>query len=123
MRRYFEVMGPLYSRNYDAAGANTRLGRAILNPEAFNRVYGPDGCLRNFDLRSELAAIRAPTLIIAGRHDWICPPEFSAEIHERIANADLRIFEQSSHAVVGDETQQCLDAIAGFVVYKQANRC
>jgi proline iminopeptidase len=123
MRRYFEVMGPLYSCSFDAAGAKSRLGRAILNPEAFNRVYGPKGCLRNFDLRPQLAAIEAPTLIIAGRHDWICPPEFSEEIQACIADADLRIFEHSSHAVVGDETQQCLDAIAGFVIYKEPNRC
>lgn len=123
MRHYFEVMGPLYARAHDAAAAKLRLGRTILNPEPFNRVYGPDGCLRNFDFRPKLTAIRAPTLVIAGRYDWICPPEFSQEICAHIANAELRIFEESSHAVVGDETQLCLDAIAGFVIYKEATHC
>ena len=118
MRRYFEVMGSLYACKYDAAAAKQRLERAILEPEAFNRVYGPSGCLRHFDFRPRLKAITAPTLIIAGRHDWICPPEFSQEIHELIPDSDLRIFEGSSHAVLGDETQACLDAIAGFIVYK-----
>lgn len=118
MQHYLEVMGSLYSCKHDATAARARLERAILNPEAFNRVYGPEGCLRNFDFRPMLAAITAPTLIIAGRHDWICPPEFSQEIHQHISDSDLRIFEESSHAVLGDETQLCLDAIAGFVVYR-----
>lgn len=120
MRHYLEVMGPLYSRKHDVAAARARLERAILNPEVFNRVYGPEGCLRDFDFRPSLAAITAPTLIVAGRHDWICPPEFSEEIHALIRNSDLRIFEESSHAVLGDETQLCLDAIAGFIVYRSA---
>jgi proline iminopeptidase len=122
MRRYYEVMGPLYACKYDAAAAKGRLERAILEPEAFNRVYGPKGCLRQFDFRPQLGSITAPTLIIAGRHDWICPPEFSQEIREHIKDADLRIFEESSHAVLGDETRACLDAIVGFIVYR-TGRC
>jgi proline iminopeptidase len=120
MRHYYEVMGPMYALRHDAPAAKTRLARAILEPEAFNRVYGPTGCLRQFDLRPKLPSIQTPTLIIAGRHDWICPPEFSEEIRERIPGSDLRIFERSGHAVLGDETQQCLDAIAGFIVYRRS---
>jgi proline iminopeptidase len=116
-RRYYEVMGSLYSHKFDPARAKDSLARVILTPEALNRAYSPEGCLRHFDLRPDLGAITAPTLIIAGRHDWICPPEFSREIHQHIAGSDLRIFEHSGHAVLGDETQECLDAIAGFVVY------
>ena len=54
--------------------------RAIHSPEPLNRAFGPEGFLRRFDLRSELGRITAPTLVLAGRHDWICPPEFSEEI-------------------------------------------
>jgi proline iminopeptidase len=57
-------------------------------------------------------------LVIAGRHDWICPPEFSEEIARLIPRAELRIFEGSSHSVRADEPQALIDAIAGFVVYK-----
>jgi proline iminopeptidase len=35
-----------------------------------------------------------------------------------IPGSDLRIFEESSHSIRGDETERLLDAIAGFVVYK-----
>jgi proline iminopeptidase len=116
-RRYFEIMGPLYARHYDHVLAQRSLDRGILSFEPLNRAYAPDGTMREFDLRPELKNISAPTLIIAGRHDWICAPEFSEEMHALIPNSDLRILEDSSHAVGADEPVALLDAIVGFVIY------
>ncbi len=118
MRYYYEVMGPLYSLQHDPAKAAVARARAIHSPEALNRAFGPNGFLRRYDLRGELARITAPTLILAGRHDWICPPEFSEEIHRLIPGSDLRIFEHSSHSIRADEPEAMFDAIAGFVVYR-----
>jgi proline iminopeptidase len=84
-----------------------------------NRAFGPDGFLRRFDLRGELNRITAPTLVLAGRHDWICPPEFSEEIARLIPHADLRVFERSSHSIRGDEPEAMVDAILGFLVYRR----
>jgi proline iminopeptidase len=117
LHRYFEVTGPLYSLKYDPKSA-VGLGATILTPDALNRAHGPNGFLRNFDLRPQLSSITAPTLIIAGRHDWICAPEFSEEMHRLIPGSDLRIFEGSSHSIGADEPQKFADAVAGFVVYK-----
>jgi proline iminopeptidase len=119
LRRYYEVMGPLYSRKHDPAAAAIGLDRRILSPDAINMAFAPGGFLQTFDLRPELASITAPTLILAGRHDWICHPDFSEEIHRLIPGSDLRIFEDSSHSIRVDETQAFLDAVAGFVVYKK----
>jgi proline iminopeptidase len=118
MRRYFEVMGSLYTRSHDPGLSAAALEQAILAPQALNRALGPEGFLTRFDLRPELAKIRAPTLILTGRYDWICPPEFSVEMHGLIAGSDLRIFEESAHSIAGDEPQKLLDAVAGFLVYK-----
>src|SRR5581483_11473195 len=84
LRNYYDVMGPLYSLRYDPIAARATRGRAILSCEAINQAFAPGGFLRSFDLRPELAAITAPTLILAGRHDWICPVEFGAELHHLI---------------------------------------
>ncbi len=116
VQHYYDVMGPLYARRHDAAAAATVRGRAEPSPEPLNRAFGPAGFLRTFDLRPELARIVAPTLILAGRHDWICPPEFSEEIHALIPGSDLRIFEDSSHSIRVDEPAALLDAITRFVV-------
>ena len=71
--------------------------------------------LRGFDLRPELARITAPTLILAGRHDWICPPVFSEEIHRLIPGSALRVFEDSSHSIRADEPEALNAAIRAFV--------
>lgn len=115
LQHYFEVMGPLYSIKHDAVAAALKRDRVILTHEALSQAFTPHQGLHTFDLRPELGSIAAPTLILAGRHDWICPPEFSEEIHDLIAGSDLRIFEHSSHSLLADETQNCLDAIAGFI--------
>lgn len=118
MRRYYEVMGPLYSLSHNPSAAATSRERGIYSPEPLNRAFGPRGFLRTFDLRPELSRISAPTLILAGRHDWICPPEFSEEIHRLIPGSDLRIFERSSHSIRADEPDAMHDAILGFIVYQ-----
>jgi proline iminopeptidase len=121
MRRYFEVMGPLYSRKHDPK-LGIGLGPTILTPEPLNRAHGPGGFLHTLDLRPELKKITAHTLILAGRHDFRCAPEFSEEIHRLILGSDLRIFEESSHAIGSDEPEQMFDAIAGFLVYRRRAR-
>jgi proline iminopeptidase len=110
-------MGPLYSRRHDAAAAALGTQRTVYNVEPLNRAFGD--VLKTFDLRPELPRIAAPTLVLAGRHDWICPPEFSKEIASLIPRSELRIFEESSHSIRSDEPQAFIDAIKGFVVYKR----
>ena len=115
MAEFYAVMGPLYSRRYDPAAAAATRGRATYAPEPLNRAFGPGGTLRRFDLRAEVAAIRVPTLILAGRHDWICPPAFSEELHRLIPGSQLQVFEDSSHTIRADEPAALNDAIRAFV--------
>ena len=115
MEEYYAVMGPLYSRRYDPVAAAAVRGRATYAPEPLNRAFGAGGTLRQFDLRAEAASIGVPTLILAGRHDWICPPRFSEELHRLIPGSQLRIFEGSSHSIRADEPEALNDAIRAFV--------
>jgi proline iminopeptidase len=121
LREYYDAMGPAYSRKHDPVAASATRGRGTLSPVPLNLAFGPGGFLRSFDLRPDLARITAPTLILAGRHDWICPPEFSEEISRLIPGSDLRIFEESSHSIRSDEPAAMRDAIAGFLPYKRAH--
>lgn len=116
LREYFQVIGPMYSLTYDPDKAAEAWERTILSVDAINVAFR--GFLRSYNILDQLYKITAPTLVIAGRHDWICPPELSEEIANRIPNADLRIFENSGHSVRGDEPEALLDAISGFLVYK-----
>ena len=115
LKRYYRVMGPLYAAKHDPAKSEDGLARAIHSPEALNRAFKPDGFLRDFDLRPELARITAPTLILAGRLDWICPPEFSEEIHALIPGSHLAIVEDSSHSMRVDAPERLFGEILDFV--------
>ncbi len=116
LREYFQVMGPMYSLKYDPYLSEQAWKRVILSVDAINVAFG--GFLRDYDILDSLHKITAPTLVIAGRHDWICPPEFSEEIAKAIPKAELRIFENSGHLIRVDEKEALLDAIASFLVYK-----
>ena len=118
MRQYYDVMGPMYARTFDAAAAEAGRGRGILSPEPLNRAFGPGGSCDGSTCGRSWSAITAPTLMMAGRHDWICPPEFSEEIARLIPGSDLRIFERSSHSIRSDEPEAMVDAILGFIVYR-----
>jgi proline iminopeptidase len=121
MRRYYDLTAALYA-HASAQKCQPTTAAAILSPEAQNRAFGPGGFMRTLDLRPELHLIVAPTLILVGRHDWRCAPEFSEELHALIPHSDLRIFENSGHSIARDEPELCLDAIAGFLAYNTSAR-
>lgn len=118
MREFFRTTWSLYSTTFDEskrAKNEDALARCILSPEALNRAFAPGGFLQSYDLRPELKNISAPTLILAGRHDWICAPEFSEEIHALISGSRLKIFEKSSHSLRGDEPEEFFATVREFI--------
>jgi proline iminopeptidase len=106
-------MGSMYSRKHDPEKAEKNWERVILSVDAINVAFG--GFLRTYNVVDKLHLITAPTLVIGGRHDWICAPEFSAEIAEGIPQAELEIFENSGHSIRVDEPEKLLSTIALFI--------
>lgn len=113
LKEYFQLMLPLYSVTYKPVSPPKSWDRTILSVDAINVAFG--GFLRSYNLTEDLHKITAPTLVIGGRHDWICPPEFSEDIARRIPHAELRIFENSGHLIRIDEPEALLEAIARFI--------
>ena len=87
---------PLYFHHYDP-----RVGAAMditthYSAKAFNQAAR--NCVPTFNTLSRLSEIAAPTLILAGRHDWIMPPTQGAErIHAAVSSSKVVIFENSGH--------------------------
>ncbi len=115
LKEFFQVMMPMYSFTYDPNSPQPASNLLILSPDALNVAFS--WFLRSYNLLDELPKITVPTLVIGGRHDWICPPEFSEEIASKIPSADLRIFENSGHLIRIDEPEALRDAIASFLFY------
>jgi proline iminopeptidase len=114
LKDYFRVMGPLYAVRHDPAAAEAGIARTIHSPEALNLAFKPDGFLRRFDLRPELSRITAPTLVLAGARDWICPPEFAEEIHRLIPGSRLVVIENASHSLRVDAPERLIAEIIAF---------
>jgi proline iminopeptidase len=69
----------------------------------------------SYDLRASLAQITAPTLVMVGRHDWVCPPRASRAIARGIPGAQLVEFDNAGHFVSSEEPGQFLDATTRFL--------
>lgn len=112
LSHYYEVMAPLYSRKQIVEQSNAvQLGNRSY--EALNEGFGK--FLRTYDIVDELDSIRVPTLVMAGRYDWITSVEESQVIADKITNSKLIIFENSSHNVLVDETDLFLSVLNEFV--------
>lgn len=117
VHEFFRVMGPLYATTFDLKKFEEGLPRAIFNPVQLNMAFRPGGFLRSFDYLDQLHKIGCPTLVIAGRHDWICPPSQSEAIASRIPRAHLKVLANAAHLVAADEREAYLAIVRGFLTY------
>lgn len=92
---------------YFSQGINKELSAIRLN--FFSRE------LHVFDVTRKLSLITTPTLILCGRHDVQCPPEYSMEMEALIANSTLTIFEKSNHYPFLEEADQFTNTYQSFV--------
>ncbi|ORY58470.1 Alpha/Beta hydrolase protein [Pseudomassariella vexata] len=91
------AMSPLYSENFDANKALEACLGNVYNAEAHNDLYSETE--KYFDYRDQLHLITAKTLVVVGQEDWICPPENSKYIADRIPGARLLIVDGANHSV------------------------
>lgn len=113
LRQYFQVMASLYSQTYDPNSATDSFERTIFSVEAINLAFST--FLREFDLSNELEQIKSPTLVLGAREDWICPPEFSQEIAEKIPNSTLKILSNCGHLIRVDQPEILIEEIRHFL--------
>ncbi len=111
VENYFAIMAPLYAVTNPPSA---RRG-APPSPEPMLRAFAPGGFLHTYDLRPELQRITAPTLVISGAHDWICPPELGQEIAALIPNARFELFAHSAHSLRVDEPAHLVQSITSFL--------
>ncbi|MDS0298360.1 alpha/beta hydrolase [Halogeometricum sp. S1BR25-6] len=70
---------------------------------------------RDADLRPDMEAIDAPTLVCHGIHDEITPIEVTGEVlADGIENAEIVRFENSGHGLTADETERLNEELADF---------
>ena len=67
------------------------------------------------DLRAKLPLISAPTLVVWGDHDGICPPEIGRAIVERVPDPRLTIIAGSGHNPMWEQPARFDEEVLGFL--------
>jgi pimeloyl-ACP methyl ester carboxylesterase len=70
--------------------------------------------LRDTDLRSDMAKITIPTVIMHGKKDKICSFDLAEQMHAGIANSHIIAFENSGHSMFLEETQKFNNELIKF---------
>jgi proline iminopeptidase len=73
--------------------------------------------LKGMDLRPRLGEVRAPTLVLHGRHDPV-PLSASETLVSLMPNAALVVFEDSGHALYAEETERFVRELNRFLPRK-----
>jgi proline iminopeptidase len=71
--------------------------------------------VQRYDVRPELSRIVVETLVIVGRHDWVCPPRASRALASGIPNATLVILEESGHLGFAEEPEAFQRAMRSYL--------
>jgi proline iminopeptidase len=78
--------------------------------------------MRGWSVMDRLGAIRVPTLGIAGRDDFLFPPESQALLAAGIPDARLRIIERAGHNPQSERPRETLAAVADFLAEASPGR-
>jgi len=68
-----------------------------------------------FDRMQDLARIRVPALIVAGRNDTLTPPKYAEYLAAKIPRAELHIIEGAGHMFLMERPADVARWIEGFV--------
>ncbi|MEF8802401.1 MAG: alpha/beta hydrolase [Halolamina sp.] len=108
-------MLPLYAPNldeFDVESATEATAERDFHHETHNEMF--TNAYPNMDYTDDLPDVDVPALVTVGRHDWITPPEASAEIADLLSDSRLVIFESSGHSPNFDQAEQYLARVREF---------
>jgi proline iminopeptidase len=108
LARTFRMVTPLYFWRFDPETADRLFRHTIYSAAAMAR--GRD-LMRTYNLTHRLGEIAAPTLILAGRDDFITPPSQAQRLHRGIRNSTLITFEHSGHFPHVEEPESFFAAV------------
>ncbi len=86
-----------------------------IKPRPETLIYGFSRLLPGWTVMERLGEIGAPTLVLAGRDDFLFPPEHQAALAAGIAHARLEIVERAGHNAPSERPAEVIRAIKDFM--------
>jgi proline iminopeptidase len=78
-------------------------------------IFGYSQLLMGWTVMDRLGEIQVPALVMAGRHDFLFPPEHQAILADRLPNAKLVLIERASHNPQMEQTAEVIEAVRDFM--------
>jgi proline iminopeptidase len=88
-----------------------------MRPEA--TIFGYRQLLKGWTVMERLHEIKTPTLVMAGRYDFLFPPEHQAILADRLPNAQLELIERAGHNPQIERTADVIQGIQRFFANTQ----
>jgi proline-specific peptidase len=94
--------------DYEARSAGTVYSPEVLRHLATASVGG-------IDLEARLSEVTQPTLLLAGRHDRVCPAAAAEQMARLLPTNELHVFEDSAHMAFVEQPEEYLETVRAFV--------
>jgi pimeloyl-ACP methyl ester carboxylesterase len=107
-KAYNPCTGPAHIPQMLIMGLQTRM-----RPEA--AIFGQSQMLKGWTVMDRLGEIKVPTLVMAGREDFIFPPEHQEELAAGIPHARLEIIDRAGHNVHDEQPAEALKIVRDFL--------
>ena len=103
-----------YHNNLLAMAYDVVFGPHIkMRPEAL--IFGYNQLLKNWTVMDRLGEIQVPTLVLAGRQDFLFPTEHQAILADRLPNAHLEMIECAGHNPHMERPAEVIEIIKNFL--------
>ncbi|MEA2316824.1 MAG: L-proline amide hydrolase [Solirubrobacteraceae bacterium] len=95
---------------FDAVDADPTVYATMNGPSEFTVT----GTIRDWSVTDRLHEITVPVLLVSGEHDEV-RPDVVRTMHERLADSEWELFEDSSHTPHLEEPERFLRAVEAFL--------
>jgi pimeloyl-ACP methyl ester carboxylesterase len=113
IKAYFYRSSLIYQSSFLSLAYQVGLGPPIkMRPEAL--IFGYSQLLRGWTVMDRLGEIQTPSLVVAGRHDFLFPPEHQAILADRLPNAELVLLECAGHNPHDERPTEVIETVSRF---------
>jgi len=107
------VFSPFAFRRIPGQIAQIETGLQQRPPDTSAYLRQIDYCLEH-DVSGELTRVETPTLVVTGSHDFLTPVPLGRELAEAIPGAEYRQFEEASHGLWLEYSEELVDTCDQF---------
>lgn len=109
--QFFGKITPEFRADWSRRSRISSLAVQALSGEFMGSAQVPN----RLDLRPQLAAIKAPTLVIAGKYDVVVPVETARTYATGIPGARFEVIDQSGHYPFVEQNEQFIRLVSDFL--------